>query len=82
MDWPEDCYVVGVAASPEAAVALVKSRYDDHYKIAWGEPNDEGIAAHFTGVVGYSTEHDAEWSFTPYEISEEVMTQTANEPST
>lgn len=62
-----------VAASPEAAVAAIKGRYDNgHYVVRWEDPtsDDRGwtLVGHFDAVPGWSTEHRAIYDITEYEV--------------
>lgn len=76
-----DRYVVGVYSSREAAVAAIKAIYGPPYIVAWeGLPFvDEDLSAlrgHFTVVPGYSTEHDAVFDITPYEVDARTLRRT------
>lgn len=62
-----------VAESLDAAVAAVKSMYAEPYKVEWSDVAESGwgtfsIRAHFEAVPGKSTEHEAIFSFTPFDV--------------
>lgn len=62
----EDRIVVAVAATIDAAVAHIKSRYGEPYRVEWEPLEIESqvhvLRGYFEGVAGYSTKHVGEFS--------------------
>lgn len=69
----EQRYVYGVADSIESAVAFLREEYAPPYVVAWDAPyiQDERTAymrGKFSRVLNYSTEHEAVYTFTRYDL--------------
>lgn len=63
---------MGIYESEAAALAGLKSIYGHPYKVEWTERRADGghlqITGAFKQVVGYSTEHVADYTITEVEV--------------
>lgn len=68
----ENYDVDGVYATLNGAVAGIKGRYSEPYRVTWedikGSDDQYVLVGHFEHVTGYSTEHTDTWYITRTEL--------------
>lgn len=60
--YPDECYQLGIAATRDDALALLKDRYGPPYRVTWREEVVNGVlevTGKFEAVIQHSTEHEA-----------------------
>ena len=61
-------HIVGVASSVDVAVKLVKGMHGSPYIVSWKQDSMTSMVGYFEEVIGFSTKHSEEYTFTPYEV--------------
>lgn len=66
--------VNGVAASVETAAKFIRAGYGEPYVVKWDAPIQCGdeweLHGHFSAVLGYSSDHEAIYTFTKYTLAD------------
>ena len=64
--------ILCVADSFGAAVDAVKRAYGPPYVVAWQDADACGLRGHFSAVLGYAMEHDADFSITEWPVDDQL----------